>query len=91
MWYPRFIKRMRCEHEWNEPFILKYEKKYHWMFDDGFGGTHTVSVECCRKCGKWETHRWIGFPERGEKRISIEEFHQMRRNAWRKRPREIES
>ena len=82
MWYPRFIKQMRCEHEWSEDFILKYDKKHHPMFDDGWGGTHMVSATFCRRCGKWEAYRYISsLEEPREKRISIKEFHQMRRET----------
>jgi len=86
MWCPRFVKQMRCQHEWSEPFILTYEKKHHFMFDDGMGGTHRVSAEFCRICGKRAAYRCIPtLEEHREKRISIKEFHQMRREACRKR------
>ena len=88
MWYPRFIKQMRCDHEWSEPFILKYEKTHHRLFDNGMGGADKVSAEFCRKCGKWAAYRCIhSLEEHREKRITIKEFHQMRREACRQRSR----
>ena len=82
MWYPKFIKQMRCKHEWSESFLLEYDAKHDWMFRDD-AGQFTVSAKFCLKCGKAEYYKYVGVPgrESREEWVSIKEFHRMRRRG----------
>jgi hypothetical protein len=78
MWYPKFIKQMRCEYEWGEGYYLK---DFRASTDSG-NYKPIVAGTFCRKCGKYMYLDFVGIPDFDRvKAVSIKEFHRIRRTA----------